>query len=76
MWCFNDTYPARIEVDMLKASEERPYKIGDLQRDMPEGMFLHRCYDRRKHEPMVKLVKSPAYEERLIQPEDEEEEQK
>lgn len=28
-------------------------------------MFLHRCYDRRKHEPIAKLLKTPAYEQKI-----------
>ncbi len=47
---------------MLQCSVYRPYKLGDLERDLPEGMFLHRMYNRRRHEPIVKLLKSPAYQ--------------
>ena len=34
-------------------------------------MFLHRCYDRRKHEPIAKLLKSPAYEQKIRKETDE-----
>ena len=46
---------------MLKVSVKRPYKIGDIERDLPPGMFLHKCYNRRKHEPIARLMEAPAY---------------
>lgn len=45
VWCFNDTYPARIEVDCKDLSPSYPIKLGDVEKMLPYGMYLHKMYD-------------------------------
>ncbi len=45
VWCFNDTYPARLEMDCSMMSPNMPIKIGDIERMLPYGMYLHKRYD-------------------------------
>jgi hypothetical protein len=46
VWCKNDDYPVIFEVDSRMIQPSKPYKIIDLQMSLPEGMWLHRKYDR------------------------------
>lgn len=45
VWCFNETYPARLEVDCQWLSPKFSVKLGDLERMLPYGMYLHKQYD-------------------------------
>ena len=64
MWCYNDTYPARIEVDCQDITPSYPIKIGDIEKMLPHGMYLHKMYDHRKFESIVKLQPSNLYMQR------------
>ena len=46
VWCQNDEYPPLIELDQRLISPDKPFKFEDLYLMMPEGMWLHRKYDR------------------------------
>jgi hypothetical protein len=48
VWCFNDVYPARIEVDCKDLSPSYPIKIGDIEKMLPYGVYLHKQYDHQK----------------------------
>jgi hypothetical protein len=45
VWCYNDSYPARIEVDCQNLTPSYPIKIGDIEKMLPYGMYLHKMYD-------------------------------
>lgn len=44
VWCYNDRYPGVIEVDCKDLSPNMPIKIGDVEKMLPDGMFLHKHY--------------------------------
>ena len=46
VWCKNDEYPPLIEIDQRLVEPSRPFKFEDLYKMLPEGMWLHRKYDR------------------------------
>jgi hypothetical protein len=46
VWCKNDEYPPLIEIDQRLISPDKPFKFEDLYLMLPEGMWLHRKYDR------------------------------
>jgi hypothetical protein len=64
VWCFNDTYPARIEVDCKDLTPSFPIKIGDIERMLPYGMYLHKMYDHQKTRSVVNLTQSNLYMQR------------
>ena len=61
VWCFNDSYPARLEVDCSELSPRLPIKIGDLERMLPHGMYLHKKYNNQKFNSLVKLRQTNVY---------------
>lgn len=46
VWCKNDEYPPIIEIDQRVILPTKPFKFFDLNMMLPEGMWLHRKYDR------------------------------
>lgn len=64
MWCFNDTYPPRIEVDCSHLTPSFPIKIGDVERMLPHGMYLHKMYEKQKFRSVVNLKESNLYLQR------------
>jgi hypothetical protein len=45
VWSYNDSYPGRIEVDCQNLTPSYPIKIGDIEKMLPYGMYLHKMYD-------------------------------
>jgi hypothetical protein len=64
VWCFNDSYPARLEVDCKDLSPSYPIKIGDIEKMLPYGMYLHKQYDHQKFQSVVKLNQTNVYVQR------------
>lgn len=64
VWCYNDTYPARIEVDCKDLTPTYPIKIGDVEKMLPYGMYLHKMYDHQKFHSVVKLNQTNLYVQR------------
>ena len=64
VWCFTDTYPARIEIDCKDLSPSYSVKIGDIEKMLPYGMYLHKMYDHQKFKSVVKLSPSNLYVQR------------
>lgn len=60
-WCYNETWPANIEVDCKHISPYRPIKIGDIEQMLPDGMFLHKQYARLRYQSIVKLSETNVY---------------
>ena len=44
VWSFEDNYPGVIEVDCKNLSPNMAIKIGDIEKLLPHGMFLHKSY--------------------------------
>ena len=42
VWCFTDHYPGRIDIDCSLLSPNAPIKLGDVERMLPHGMYLHK----------------------------------
>jgi hypothetical protein len=61
VWCFNDTYPARLEMDCSMMSPNMPIKIGDIERMLPYGMYLHKRYDNQLFHAAARMTVSNAY---------------
>ena len=64
VWCFNESYPARLEVDCKDLSPSYPIKIGDIEKMLPYGMYLHKQYDHQKFQTVVKLHNTNLYVQR------------
>lgn len=41
VWCFTDKYIPRIEVNCEDLTPKYPIKIGDIEKMLPYGMYLH-----------------------------------
>lgn len=61
VWSFNDVYPARLEVDCSALSPNMPIKIGDVERMLPYGLYLHKQYDHQKFHSVVRLTPTNSY---------------
>ena len=64
VWCYNDSYPGRIEVDCQNLTPSFPIKIGDIEKMLPYGMYLHKMYDHQKFQSVVKLRSTNVYVQR------------
>lgn len=64
VWCYNESYPARIEVDCQNLTPSYPIKIGDIEKMLPYGMYLHKMYDHQKFTSVVKLKNTNLYQQR------------
>jgi hypothetical protein len=63
-WSFNDVYPAQLEVDCSMLSPNMPIKIGDVERMLPYGVYLHKQYDSQLFHSIVRLSITNTYVER------------
>lgn len=45
VWSFMDHYPPRIEINCKDLSPHMSIKIGDVEKLLPYGMYLHKKYD-------------------------------
>ena len=61
VWCFNDTYQARFEVDCSLLSPRNPIRIGDLEKMLPHGMYLHKKYNSQKFHAIARLKQTNHY---------------
>ncbi len=57
-------YPAQIELDCSMMSPNLPLKIGDVERMLPYGMYLHKQYDHQKFRAIAKLTETNLYIQR------------
>lgn len=64
VWSYNDTYPGRIEVDCKDLTPSYPIKLGDVERMLPYGIYLHKMYDHQKFASVVKLNMTNLYVQR------------
>ena len=46
VWCKNEDYPPLFEIDTRWITPDSPFKFLDLSLMLPDGMWLHRKYDR------------------------------
>jgi hypothetical protein len=61
VWCFTDAYPMRIEVDCQHLAPNYSIKIGDIEKMLPYGMYLHKQYDTQKFHSVVRVKPSNVY---------------
>lgn len=61
VWCYTETYPPVIEVDCSILSPNMPIKIGDIELQLPNGMFLHKDWEKRRFHSIVKLTETNSY---------------
>lgn len=67
VWSFADKYPPSIEVNCEDISPSYPIKIGDIEKMLPYGMYLHKMYDHQKSRSVVKLRETGVYIQRKNQ---------
>jgi hypothetical protein len=56
IYCYNETYPGQLLIDTTNVSPARPFKMGDLQNTLPDGMVLHERYAKLMHRNIVTLT--------------------
>lgn len=61
VWCFNDVYPARMDLDCEMLTPNMSIKIGDVEKMLPYGMYLHKMYDHQKFHSVCRLTSTNAY---------------
>ena len=61
VWCYTDKYPARIDVDCQYLSPNNPIKIGDVEKMLPYGTYLHKKYDQQRFHAVAKLELTNTY---------------
>jgi hypothetical protein len=55
VWCTNDEYPPLLEIDCRLVLPSKPFLFKDLSMMLPEGMWLHRKYDKLLYNSIVSL---------------------
>jgi len=61
VWSFCDVYPGRIDVDCRMLTPNMSIKLGDIEKTLPYGLYLHKQYDHRKFESVVSLTTTNTY---------------
>jgi L-fucose isomerase-like protein len=61
VWSYLDVYPGRIEVDCKDLTPNLSIKIGDVEKMLPHGMYLHKKYDTMKFHSVVRLQETNSY---------------
>ena len=61
VWCFNDVYPGRIDVNCDMLSPNMAIKVGDIEKMLPYGMYLHKQYNNQKFHAVVSLTATNKY---------------
>ena len=67
VWCYNQTWPAVIEVDCKHLSPQLSIKVGDIERQLPHGMLLHKDNARARFHSVVRLSETNVYIQRKNQ---------
>ena len=67
VWCYNESYPGVIEVDCKDLSPQLSIKIGDIEKMLPPGMFLHKQCQKMRFQSIVKLTETNSYIQRKNQ---------
>ena len=67
VWCYNESYPGVIEVNCKDLSPLLAIKIGDIEKQLPHGMFLHKSSQIKRLHSIVKLTESNSYIQRKNQ---------
>jgi ribosomal protein L25 (general stress protein Ctc) len=67
VWTFTENFPAVIELDCSGLTPNMALKIGDIERTLPDGMFLHKSFQRQRFHTVVKLTETPIYLQRKNQ---------
>lgn len=63
-WTYTDVYLPRIDLDCSNLTVRESIRIGDLERMLPDGMYLHKKYLHRKHQAIVKFEATKTYKAR------------
>lgn len=63
-WTYNVNYPGVLEVDCSGLSPNFSIKIGDIEKTLPHGVFLHKDWAARKFHTVCKLTETPIYVQR------------
>lgn len=61
VWCFSDVYPGRIDIDCSHLSTNMSIKIGDVEKMLPYGMYLHKMYNHQKFHSVVSFAITNKY---------------
>lgn len=64
VWSYIDSYPARIEVNCEDISPSYSIKIGDIEKMLPYGMYLHKQYHHQRTRSVVTLTETNLYMQR------------
>lgn len=64
VWSFADTYPGRLEIDCSFLSPRNSVKIGDVEKMLPHGLYLHNKYENQKFHSVVRLLPTNNYLQR------------
>lgn len=66
LWTYTDIYPPRIEVDISLSQVGNPVRLGDVEKLLPEGVFLHKKYQHRLYQPIITLEETRVFKARKI----------
>jgi hypothetical protein len=58
VWSVNNEYPQQIEIDTRTVSFDKPFRFRDLDMHLPEGMWLHRKYDREYNNAIIGMTEN------------------
>ena len=61
VWCFNDVYPGRLDVDCSHLTTNMAIKVGDVEKMLPYGMYLHKQYNSQKFHSVVSMQTTNKY---------------
>lgn len=65
LWTYTEVYPPSIELDCTHLTVKESIKLGDIEKMLPDGVFLHKKYIHRLHQAVMKLEQTNLYRGRV-----------
>lgn len=66
LWTYTPNYPPRMELDCASLSVDNSIKLGDVEKLLPEGVYLHKKYLHRKYQAVLKLEATRVFKARRM----------
>jgi len=65
LWTYTEVYPPQIQIDLSHLAVNEPIKLGDVEKLLPDGVFLHKKYNHRLHHSVIKLEETKLYKGKM-----------
>ncbi|CAI2373813.1 unnamed protein product [Moneuplotes crassus] len=61
LWTYSEIYPPQIHLDLSHLTVKESIKLGDVEKMLPHGVYLHRKYNHRLYQAVIKLEETKLF---------------